>query len=631
MESDKSSRINLPNPVVVWDHSESPPKDQSVILWNGYVEDEGHFSLLNYLDKNSDNLRKAYLSFIYDLGNLRTQSRTLAEKMEIDSGLSHWWTSLLAEKSGIKSKSVLNCLRLLALNDKFSQEIPESVELVSSSKYLAKSLNCLCDNLNIHFKWSKVKSNLAHASMKELWQKLPHILRAPLSFFRYAICYGWPLRKALSTNWFGGKDAVFFFSYFINLGRPSTDNAIFSSRHWEVLPELLIQSGKRLNWGHHLLHNSFLRSKKTLIDQLISFNKDKKKQGYHCFLDSFFSFEIGVKTISIWASNTLRLLSLPQKIENQLAFHKNGWLWPLLSQDYKSSLYGTISIQNILWISLFDRFMSTLPTQSTGLYLCENQGWERILIYYWKKYGHERLIAVPHTTVRYWDLRYYDDPRILEATNNLSQPVADQIAINGHAAWKELENACQPMNKMVPVEALRYLHLGGKNPRQKDKHQTNSNSKNLLILGDIKYNTTSFMLNLLESLFRFFQDGWNLTLKPHPGNPVSTADYPNLDLSITYDPLDQLLQKFQLAVVTVETSAGLEAYLFGLSVIVVLDDHDLNSSPLRGIEGIPFVSTRKELKNSLMQPPTYSSTKNTDDFFWTDPNLPKWRELLGLK
>ena len=52
--------------------------------------------------------------------------------------------------------------------------------------------------------------------------------------------------------------------------------------------------------------------------------------------------------------------------------------------------------------------MASLPRQRLGLYLCENQGWERIFIRAWRKHGHGKLIGVAHSTIGYWDMRYFD-------------------------------------------------------------------------------------------------------------------------------------------------------------------------------------------------------------------------------
>ena len=95
--------------------------------------------------------------------------------------------------------------------------------------------------------------------------------------------------------------------------------------------------------------------------------------------------------------------------------------------------------------------------------------------------------------------------------------------------------------------------------------------------------------------------------------------------------LEHLLLDFQVVIASIFTAAALEAYSTGLSIITILDDDDFNFSPLRGVDYMPFASTSEELQASLMQQGARISGDNMNDFFWTDPELPRWKNLLKLK
>ena len=128
----------------------------------------------------------------------------------------------------------------------------------------------------------------------------------------------------------------------------------------------------------------------------------------------------------------------------------------------------------------------------------------------------------------------------------------------------------------------------------------------------------------------FLSDGWELTLKPHPANQIKVENYPDLNIRLTKKPLEKLLANFKIAISSVCTSASIEVFLSGLNVITILDDDDFNSSALRGIQGATFVSTKEELKDALISwhIKPYIIEKNT--FFWTDPDLKKWKNALNL-
>lgn len=540
--------------------------------------------------------------------------------------------SLLAEKNVLKSTSVFDCLRLLTLRDLLLETKPQSVELISAETTFVEAMRSLCASMKIAFLWDPKYLEKSDLSLRSVWKKLPPIFKAVIFLARYLI-QRWPLRRVESQNWFSGESSVFLFSYFIHLDREACISGRFYSRQWDVLPELLQHSGKRINWIHHFLFSQVVPDTGTGIRWVNTFNKDSRSQGLHSFLGSFLTVGTVAKALRQWLGLTLCLKRLNKSLEKTVLKHPMGWLWPLLRPHWQSSVYGTVAIQNLLWVQLFNRAMADLPKQRLGLYLCENQGWERAFIHCWKKHGHGHLIAVPHSTVRYWDLRYFDDPRVWVAKDSLAQPLPDKIAVNGSAAWKAYQDANQPMKRLVEVEALRYLHL------ERLPHNEHSNTSTrgvhgeatrILVLGDIQRNATDSMLKMLESIAEFFQQGWALTLKPHPANLIQLGDYPRLNITITDAPLEQLLPRFHVAIASIFTSAALEGYATGLPLVTLLDDRDFNFSPLRGEPGAVFVSTAEELKYALESMLSDDSSHRREDFFWTDSDLPRWKSLLGL-
>jgi hypothetical protein len=43
-----------------------------------------------------------------------------------------------------------------------------------------------------------------------------------------------------------------------------------------------------------------------------------------------------------------------------------------------------------------------------------------------------------------------------------------------------------------------------------------------------------------------------------------------------------------------------------------------------------FVGTAGEIASALEAPETDSARSASDDFFWLDPGLPRWRRLFGF-
>jgi surface carbohydrate biosynthesis protein (TIGR04326 family) len=111
---------------------------------------------------------------------------------------------------------------------------------------------------------------------------------------------------------------------------------------------------------------------------------------------------------------------------------------------------------------------------------------------------------------------------------------------------------------------------------------------------------------------------------------IDPANFQRLHLNVTTEPLEKVLPNFEVAYVANMTSAALDAYLAGLQVIVMLDDTQLNVSPLRGQTGVTFVSTPRELAAALDRAHEQPEARATNtDFFFLDPELPRWSRLLS--
>ena len=353
-----SSKISS---VVLWDNLNPPPNDGHVLLWKGYKEKNSQQSILKYLEKNSDLLRFEYLNYIFDIGQLQVQGKRIVEHLEIEPNFSLWWMSLLAEKSPLKSKAPLDCLRLLAVNHFLLNNNPHSLELVSGNKKLSIALKQLCATLDISFTWTKVGKNFSLLSLTELWNKLHPIIQAPLYLARYIILR-WPLRKVQKYEWNTGGNSLFIVSYFDNLDKPSFNNNEFYSLYWGKLPNLIRNSGMRLNWMHHYVKSSLVSNSSTAITYTSALNKDTHHQGVHKFFDSFLTLAIIARTLVQWLILILRMSRLSH--EKSIRKHLKGWLWPLLSRDWKNSIFGPVAIQNLLWVNLFSRAIKLLPKQN---------------------------------------------------------------------------------------------------------------------------------------------------------------------------------------------------------------------------------------------------------------------------
>ena len=138
-----------------------------------------------------------------------------------------------------------------------------------------------------------------------------------------------------------------------------------------------------------------------------------------------------------------------------------------------------------MWIEIFNKLLKELPKQKLGIYLQENQGWEYAFINAWKNNGHGKLLAVQHSSVAYWDMRYlnsFDSKLFLK-----SKQFNDFFSVNGDLSKKQFLKFEYPKQEIIDLEALRYRNI-------KKLSIVEKTSKKILILGDISYSITSNLL-----------------------------------------------------------------------------------------------------------------------------------------
>jgi surface carbohydrate biosynthesis protein (TIGR04326 family) len=603
--------------VVVWDLESQPPGNEEVLSWRSHVSTASTRSIPRYLEDHAERLRAKYLAFIHDLGESRIDGRRVVDHLDMGDGFSLWWMTHLAVKSPFKSPRIYDCLRLLALEEMLLNGRPSHLTLRTADRELAWAIERLCRNLRVAFAWQASRRKW---SLRGFWRELPYGLQALTS-----------LRHIL--RWQSGERAVLFCSYFMHLDEAACASGRFRTRFWESLPEHLHASGIRTNWIQIFSFSAAIQDLRTALAWVRQFNRDSGRQGCHVFLETYLTMGLVIKGLIRWLRLAVAAWRLRQ-VRREFSTKGSGvWLWPILRRDWQISLAGPVGLQNCLESVLFDAVLRDLPKQRRGLYLCENLGWERAFLHAWRKHGHGEIIGVPHSTVPFWHLTYFADPRSLDAGYAGAMPMPDKLAVNGPMAWTAFAGTGYPPGKLVKVEALRYQHLVTAtvcDSREKDMRspQQKAAGCRVLAVGDMVPETMGHFLSLLEGARQRLPPGYLFTFKPHSGYVPDCNACPGLRVTMT-DALDKLLKDHDVVFAANSTTASVEAYLAGLPVIVALDEMGLNLSPLRGHPGVRFVSRPEELAEALQLADSLKVNRQEQDFFFLDDKLPAWDKLLA--
>jgi surface carbohydrate biosynthesis protein (TIGR04326 family) len=624
--------------VLVWDQKGEPPcVPERVLCWQSYAHGNSVCSVPRHLEAHAERIRSKYLAFIHELGESLIAGKRVVDHLDLGGGFSLWWMTTIAEKSPLKSPRIYDCLRMFALEEMVAERRPSNLTLVSSDRSLAQALQAMCRKLGIGFSWQR-RDSRQKWSLRRAYLALPYALKALVSL-RHVVMR-WPLRALRNPHWQAGERATFICSYFIHLDPNLCAQGQFHSRQWGNLPKLLQESGRRTNWLQLFLFSEAVPNVETGLSWTSQFNADSRNQGCHSFLDSYLTFTLVLKALKYWlwlCAVSWRLRDIPP------AFCPNGsalWLWPLLRDDWCVSLHGQIGMGNCLAIEQFDAALADVPRQEFGLYLLENQAWEKALLRAWRKHGHGRIIGVQHSTAPFWHLYYFHDPRSLRAQTKSPLPLPDRLAVNGAVVWNAFLVSGYPENLLAQVEALRYLNLSGvATPRaaRTTSHDamtarvSGSPRLKILVLGDMIPSSMDHLLRLLEGALGVFPDAYALTFKFHPGLAIDLTDHPALKAQQTTESLERILASHDVAVSANSTSAAVDAYVAGLPVIISLDGDDLNLSPLRGQSGVRFVSSSQDLADALRAARGDAAVADSDrnEFFLLDPELTRWKRLLA--
>lgn len=615
---------------IIWDAEGMPPEGEwTAVLWRRYGEcGSQSYSIPRLVEEQADSLRERYLAWIYDLGESHIEDKRLIDHLKLRPGFSYWWMTLIAEKSNTyKSNYIINCFKLFVLEELITGRPVSEIILVSGNRALAQTFRLWCNDIGLLFNWRVLEEETEQTSwIKRAYRLLPQPVQAAIFLLRY-LYQRWPLRQ---------KDALLspeitVVDYLIHLDQRALTEGRFASNFWTDLVANLDEAGAKVNWLHHYIEHEAVPSTKSARDLIAQFNQNGRWGQYHKCLDGALGVSVVLATLLDYGKLIWKSLRLK---EIKLHFHSGDSkldFWPLFKRDWINSIRGPIAIWNCLSINMFERIFSRLPHQKLGIYLQENQGWEMGFIMAWRSAGHGQLIGVPHSTVRFWDLRYYFDPRNYRLTGKNDLPLPDKVALNGPAAMTAYRMGNYPIDHIVEVEALRYLYLASLLPAEGVAKPKISVSHCVLILGDYLAVITHRQMQWLNDAAPLLPADTRYIIKPHPYCPVTAADYPQLDLQVIPLPLGDLLGKCDVVYTSNVTSAAVDAYCAGLSVISMKDGDNFNMSPLRGMKNMVYVTDHQELAAALCAVFDHDHDHDAPEpYFCLDREMPRWRELLGI-
>ena len=537
--------------------------------------------------------------------------------------------TLLAQKcTYAASPNIYHAIRLLAFEDLFRSLNVSKIKVVTHHRELASEFRSWCTEKKREFEITLLNPCLS-ASVN--WRVILNRFTEPLLGFCSAFLYHMrrlPLQQqgVPTTNAF--HEGIVLFDTLTHFNRESADSGTFQSNYWTELPKLIRELGLKANWGHffykhHATPNTI--SAKNLIAVLNENTTEK-----HFLVDAHNDLTCLIRTLFdfcrlIWRGISIRQFPICFPKGSRFSFRH------ILRKDWQVSLFGKSAAGPLCQLNALEAFLCSIPKQRVGIYIQENQAWEIALLHAWRSNGHGAIIGTPHTTIRFWDLRYFYDPRTFENNGKNTLPTPDKIAVNGPVARAAYNTGLGPIDRLIEVEALRFINTKKYKSGVK-RLSANDSVENrkpvLLVATDLLDTNTTIQLEWVEKAVKAAKNNWRIVVRPHPASDFSQKRFPEWQDAVDRSDLSELFQRVDVIFCSNASSIAADGCLAGKPILTMINGKTFNFSPLKDLDNSKNISSAEELKAALSEF-TFGKASKAFDYFYFSKGLQKWKKIIS--
>jgi surface carbohydrate biosynthesis protein (TIGR04326 family) len=601
-------------------------------LWNDVYSPSNEFSsfkvvsLPQEVEKNSIDLKHRYLSFVDKLSHQVVDGFSLIDNFKFREDFSFWWMTEFQEKQHYGNKSpIYSVLRLMILDDFLSNE-KENIEKIIicdiDDYFVSEILKdwATSNNVLVSGDFKRFNKTTIFSFFNLVFSIITAILSIFLVYIKNIRLKNANIDKAYNISFWG---------YLLNFNGLISEKSGFKSQYWNNLVKHLEDKNLRVNWMHFWLKSS-TPSSVSLDESLVKVKNYmlNYSNSFHYIINSKLPLSLIIKTYFDFFK-LIKLVVIIKKIsffENRGVLNYKFAYAPMFYKDITSRQ----GLWKILYFNLFDSLLAKMPFQRLGFYLQENNSWEFAFLYAWKKYKHGEIIGIPHTTIRFWDLRYFSIDSNLPT--NFEKPLPNKIGVNSIYARNSLNFYTKKNIDIIDLEALRFSYLL-KTKRLRLNNKLKSKLV-LLIAGDYDVYSTKCLIKLFLSLNKETLNKFDILFKSHPGfYDNSIGDIKSNNFKIVNEQFGDLLLLSDVLCTTNSTTAAVEGFCCGMKVLIHFSNESLNMSPLKGFSNVNFFSDHFSLDgllNEIFEDHLHSENRNlnSEDYFFLDEELEKWDSVI---
>jgi len=594
-----------------------------IVMWSSFfipkaIDPNSVISLPRYVETNSERLKERFLSFVDQVGHSEIGTRSVIDHLTLSSNFSYWWMTLFACKRWDESSRIIEAVRLLALEEILASKNLKMISMQASDSKVKEIVKNWSKSNSVEFR-DISENQRKYRQRNTRVGLLPRPAKAAFVLLREII----GRRKlGVAKNVPSAPVDTVLVDHFTKFDIASAERGEFVSGFWGQLLNSSHLSMHRFAYIHNFVASTTTPTRVAANKYLAKFNRSPD-QGLHTLL----SLRIKPKTVFTVVVFYLRLVGARfriRSISGRFTPNRSSMdLWPLFRGEWLDSLSGSTAMRHSILISDLELAAMNTPPCKRIVYLMENQPWEMAFLQIFKNRRRELLVGYPHSTIRYWDLRYWTASHNLDEHMLSLPPTPHQVAANGPMTRSALESSGFQFQRICNVEALACLYLG-----DGAKFAVGKSTQRLLILGDFFPAQNTALLNLLSQVDIDIRSRSITVFKPHPLCQVDERWITELNLRTDTRSLSDLLPECDVVISTNGTSAAAEAHQFGVKVITILNGDTPNFSPLRGVPNAFFVASPQDLQEALAAE-SISSMPTRNEYFSVDGSLTGWQELLS--
>lgn len=616
--------MKSPQRILIWDKDGLPkPSNHFVVFWKNYSQNlsDQELSIPAWIAKNQEFVRHQYLTWVQKSYQTFKNNSGLYEKLQHDSSINYFQLTPFMEMNLFaKSPHIYSILRLIAFEACSEEMTLISIDYEGDDELLSKAFQVFAARCQIPF-----GSSISLVQDARLLQNIRHMnkLIGSATTSLVWIFLKWvkslPLHGLNLKRWKLDIENFTFYSYYAHFPPTNVFKSEFKSAYWGELPKYIKSIGKHSNWVHlNPSNDGFLAA----LDERSNLKKwsGVGKCQTHVALESFFSFRIMIRTILSWH----RIRSHAPAIQHYLASQRssNFDIWPFYASEFERYLSGVGLIDNLLTYELIKSSIQTSSASKQTFYLYEGQPWEKVLNSVSVCLNRELPVAVQHSTVRFWDLRYFQHLLELPERDEMEGHFPKKIVVNGELSFRMLGKR-PAQQELIILESLRYR----RSPSIQREFLDTSEKVSPVILGSFLPEDDEYILELLEEIAPELAN-IEFTFKPHP-----LATKPFLSKSVAINSSSQelwpLLQGATHVLIGSSTSAVLEVIEAKIPFAVFLPPSTVNLSPLNGVAGVEFLANSIQLLNFLAKNrQEFLNGLNVEDLITAHANLDLWKHFL---